>query len=256
MKTATLLNGQLLGQLAPPDKYLHQPTTTPSVYWLYAVVLGSVLQFSLFIALPLLAPKPGKLEMAKPIEVDFVNWSTPVQKKAQHATKVKPKPKPKLKPKPKIAPKPVAKTQVTTPAPAKPEPELTATAEPITTPPEPAPAVEAAIEPSAATSAAVEESLPTPIPEYMVSEYPSYLHEDPGVYPVEMRALGREAIVGLAILIDKQGNVRKITVTQSQGEAFDRAAREKIQRSSFLPGKSEGKAVTVLLHEKVRFQLR
>jgi len=232
MKTATLLNGQLLGQLAPPDKYLEQPTTTPRVYWLYAVVLGSAIQFCLFIALPLLAPQPSKLEIAKPIEGDFVNWSPPVQQNTQHP--LKPNPKPKPKPKPKPTPKPVLKTP--TPPEPKPEPapQITPTAPSMPPTPQPVQAVEEPIQADPTPNVTEEESLPTPIAEYLVSEYPSYIHEDPGVYPVEMRALGREAIVGLAILIDKQGIVRKISVTQSQGEAFDRAAREKIQRLSTL----------------------
>jgi len=261
MKTQALLfNSQSIDNLtvgAHTTAAMANSRVKDNAYWIYAVLLGSLVQLSLFAAMPWLAPKQKAAEAANPIEVEFLAWPTP-QPSVNMAAKPVPKPRPKPKPE-----KIIAKAPPTPEAaePAKPQPALDAqqivdkelpkqdnrSEQPLEQP------VEA---PQTATDSTPQQQLPIPVAEFQITEYPSYVHEAPGIYPFQMRAQGREAVVGLDILIDKDGKVRDITVTQSQGELFDQAAVEKIRRSSFLPGKSDGQAVAVLLHEKVTFRLQ
>ena len=226
--------------------------------WIWSIVLGSLVQLSLFALLPWLTPSKPSPESTPTLVVDFVTVQTPQKSKTKSEkppvnVKPTPKPKPIAKSKPKAPtppPKPQPSINADAPEPVKPlepieKPQPPENAAPQPTPPQPA--LESPTPPP---------ELPTPVPEFEITEYPRYAHEDQGRYPFSMRALGREAVVGLDILIDKDGVVRNITVSHSQGDAFDQAAIEKIRRSSFLPGKSDGKPVTVLLHEKVTFTLQ
>ena len=254
MKQPALLNSQFFAQLATSDKTTTRTTQLQRAYWWHAIVIGSIAQVSLFAALPLLAPGRVSEEFDRPIEVNFVAWQTP---KAATKPDVKPRRQaPKIKPKVKPKPKAVIEPQPAPTPPPQPSLDAEKTQE---TPPQTTEVSNSKAVPTQTPTEPVTpalESLPMPIPEYMLSEYPSYAHEDPGSYPFEMRSLGREAVVGLDILIDKNGKVRNIKITQSQGALFDQAAIDKINRSSFLPGKSDGKPVVVLLHEKVTFKLK
>jgi len=231
-------------------------------YWYYALVGGSALQLFLFILLPWLAPTRVVPDALTPIEVEFVTWQTPPAPSI-----VVKQEKPLKTQKPKTIPHPPKQLDIIKPTTTEksvlPEPSLETTEQEVSnTPVTPLPPPQESVpenvteQPPTDSAATQVTTLPTPLPEYLISEYPSYAHEAPGIYPFEMRSQGREAVVGLDVLIDKDGTVRNITITHSQGVLFDQAAVDKIRRSSFLPGKSDGVPVVVLLHEKVAFKLR
>lgn len=100
-----------------------------------------------------------------------------------------------------------------------------------------------------------EDSLPSPMPFFKLSDLPRFMHREVPVYPENMRANGKTGIVELSVLIDKAGKVREITILKSAGEYFDKAAIDAIKASSFMPAKVDGKPVTSLLKMPVKFKL-
>lgn len=230
-------------------------------YWWYALVLGSLIQAGLFGSFPFLGMKPDPEETTDYVVVDFMQWQPPTPKPTET-------PPPQDIPAPAKVAKPEQPKQILENkeiAETKPEqdiPVLTdqahdsgqATAEPKAINELPVP------QPLASNAAVVDnntaEELPKPVPLFKLSAMPRYAHEAPGSYPLDMRALGIEAVVQVEILLDATGKIRKITITESAGTAFDEAALEKIRLSTFLPGHIDGKPVPVLLREKVRFDLR
>lgn len=231
-------------------------------YWFIALLLGSLINFSLFIILP----KLGRTEqMPKPeiFSVEFMAWQQPVSKPKVNKPKkikrekpapkkIKPKPKPIKKPEPKIKPQPK-------PKPVK-KPVLT---EKIV-PNEVAPVLEVPPEPKRVAEHRIPESkpnkedapaLPTPTPIFKLTSMPRVVHQGSLIYPPDMREQGREAVVKLEILLDVKGRVRKIDVVKSGGEAFDKAAVESMKNTIFLPGNINGKPVAVRLKKKIRFRL-
>ncbi|NOY62429.1 MAG: TonB family protein [Gammaproteobacteria bacterium] len=99
------------------------------------------------------------------------------------------------------------------------------------------------------------ETLPNPVPLFRLTQAPRFLHREIPVYPEIMRAQGVSGVVKLEALIDKEGRVRKASILKSAGKHFDEAAKQAILASSFYPAKVENKAVAVLLHLPVRFDL-
>ncbi len=97
--------------------------------------------------------------------------------------------------------------------------------------------------------------LPDPVPFFKITQSPQFLHREIPEYPENMRATGRKGIVILSVLIDKLGKVRKVTVLESGGEHFDKAAIKGMNASSFIPAKIDGKSVAVLLRMPVEFRL-
>jgi len=233
--------------------------------WVAAFAIGSLINISLFLALPQL----GRTEPPAPppvITLDFVQWQPPVK---QQKPKAKPKPKPKKvvkkKPKPKQQlkkpePKPIEKPK------PKPVEKPVLTEEPQTEPiketvkpVEPEPIEEIPVEPEVLPSnddLPEEEALPDPTPIFQLTSMPRMIHSEAPVFPPLMRAQGKEGKVKLELLIDAKGNIRKITVLKSAGEAFDQAAIKAISNSSFSPGNIDGKPVAVLLRMPVRFTLQ
>jgi len=98
-------------------------------------------------------------------------------------------------------------------------------------------------------------TLPNPVPLFKITEMPQFLHREVPTYPEAMRSMGKSCVVILDVLIDKKGKVRKVTVHESGGEQFDKAAMLGMQASSFIPAKIDGKSVTVLLRFPVKFRL-
>ena len=82
------------------------------------------------------------------------------------------------------------------------------------------------------------------------------IHRETPVYPPDMKAQGKEAVVKLKVLIDTKGKVRQVTVKKSGGYQFDLAAIEAIKNSTFTPAKVEGRSVSVLMLIPVKFKLR
>ena len=123
---------------------------------------------------------------------------------------------------------------------------------PVVEPQEPV-TVEPADEPQSEVTG---EPLPQPVPLFKLTSLPRFVHKVEPNYPESMRSLGKEATVKLELLIDRKGRVRQVTVLQSGGEAFDKAASEALLSSSFIPGNIEGQPVAVRMRIPIRFKLR
>jgi len=200
---------------------------------LAALLLGGLLSGGLFFSINLLAHADQKVLEEKPLLV--LNLMQ---------LPAKPLPPPKKPVPKKKRPKKVVKKKIplkaTPPKPVeKPQPQVVEAVSKAVTAPEPQ------VEP-----------LPTPVPIFKLTELPHFLHREAPVYPEEMRAAGRSGVVKLEALIDKQGKVRWVTIIDSAGEAFDRAAKEAILASTFSAAKIGKKVVAVRLRLPVRFSLR
>lgn len=225
-------------------------------YWYLAIAFGSLLNLAAFMLLPTLGYNKPVMDIPT-VVVDFMEWREPVAKPAVESMPVKSmkQEKPKPKPRPVIKP-PTPLTQPITEE-AKLTPDVTSqqsiseapTAEEI---PKPEPLVEPLVD---TEKQETEEKLPTPVPIFKLTSMPRFIHRAQ-VYPPVMQSLGKEAIVKLEALIDKQGTVRQVRVTESAGEDFDQAAIESLKASTFVPGNVDGKPVAVLMRIPVVFQLR
>lgn len=154
--------------------------------------------------------------------------------------------------------KPVKKPikKIKKPEPVKPQPKKISKAEPIvknTVPDLSNRSTQPVVNTVSETS---EESLPSPMPFFKLSDLPRFIHRETPAYPEKMRASGITGTVRLSVLIDKTGKVREITILKSAGESFDKAAIEAIKASSFVPAKIDGKPVTALLKMPVKFKLQ
>jgi len=232
-------------------------------YWLVAFLSGTVLTFALFMVLPSLRFQNPQTEEPV-IVIDFMQWRepTPLPKPAAAVKPVVQKPKPLLKPR-QIQEQPKA----VEPSP-KPEiikhptidPESQRTIEPAPEQPKP----EQIIPPEPATTLPVDskehtpqdEPLPVAVPLFKLTNLPRFAHKVEPEYPQEMRSLGKEATVKLELLIDRNGKVRKVTVLNSGGAAFDAAATKAMLQSSFVPGNIEGESVAVRMRIPIKFSLR
>jgi protein TonB len=76
-------------------------------------------------------------------------------------------------------------------------------------------------------------------------------------YPDALRAKGIEGDVGLRVLVDANGQVARVTVTESsEHDEFDRAAIASANASVYEPAKVNGVAVEHAIEFTVRFRLR
>lgn len=154
---------------------------------------------------------------------------------------------------PRLLTKPIKETQKTKPKPARPK----KIEQPITKTESASPDVNhSPTEPETESSVAENEaSLPTPVPYFKLSALPQFIHRETPAYPEDMRTQGQMGIVELAVLVDRNGTVRQISILKSAGDSFDQAAIEAIQASTFLPAKIDGKAVPAILKMPVKFKL-
>lgn len=74
-------------------------------------------------------------------------------------------------------------------------------------------------------------------------------------YPRRARVLGREADVGLEVLVEADGSVSGVALLASGGDAFDRAALEAVGRERWRPARLAGAAVPSRVRFTVRFRL-
>lgn len=100
-----------------------------------------------------------------------------------------------------------------------------------------------------------EGTMPTPVPIFQITQVPRFLHRKTPVYPEEMRSQGISGMVKLEVLIDKDGQVRQVSILKSAGKYFDEAARQAILASTFYPAKVDSESVAVLLRLPVKFGL-
>ncbi len=210
------------------------------IRWLVACLAGLIATLVLFIALPGLAynqPDP----QSSVITVDFRDWNPefppavdpPKKMRAIKKTAVAPKALPLTQAEP---------TQVPIPAETLTVPEQTPLLDP---------------EPQAATVPSMPANVvPVPVPLFRLTAMPRFAHKELPVYPSDMLRGGKEAVVQLEVLIDKEGKVREITILHSAGESFDEAAKYAIRNSTFIPGQVAGEAVASLYRAPVTFKLR
>ena len=229
----------------------------------FALLCGIAITVMLLLMIVLLAAEREAPVMEKPLLVlDLMTWSQP----APPAPRSEPKPEPKSRPEPKpmsqpaiSKPKPSPVTERISESPLPPEP--VAEPEPVAQPSPPPPVVDNVVAPAVATPSQVKteqtpvDIVPEPVPVFQLTEMPRFVHREMPVYPQTMRALGKAGVVKLEALIDHTGRVRRVTVVESAGEAFDNAAKEAIMRSTFAPGNVDGQPVAVLLRLPVKFRL-
>jgi protein TonB len=99
------------------------------------------------------------------------------------------------------------------------------------------------------------DGLPVPVPEVFVSERPRILNEVKAVYPPEAQRMGLEGAVEMKLLLDENGDVRKVTITRAAGHGFDELAREALKKFKFSPARtSDGKAVPISITYTYRFE--
>lgn len=202
--------------------------------WLYAVIMGSIVNILVFVLMPILKDKVRVEDELLVFEIQ--SWQ-PVEKQVVKKIKAKRKPRPKPKQAKKTQAKPKPPAETVRPKDPTPSPEKLAKIE----------------EPEELTPA--QDILPIPTPIFKLTEMAHFIHEGKLVYPKDKHQLGKEAIVKLDVLIDSKGKVRKVTVHQSAGDSFDQAAMDAIRRSSFSPARKKGKPVAMVLRVPIRFNL-
>jgi protein TonB len=99
------------------------------------------------------------------------------------------------------------------------------------------------------------DGLPVPVPEVFLAEAPRILSEVKAAYPPEAQRMGIEGTVEMKLLLDENGDVRKVTITKPAGHGFDELAREALRKFKFSPAKtSDGKAVPTSITYTYRFE--
>jgi protein TonB len=100
------------------------------------------------------------------------------------------------------------------------------------------------------------ERLPAPVPEVFLTERPTIVNEIKVPYPPELQRMGIEGKVEAKLLLDENGDVRKVTITKGAGHGFDELAREALKKFKFTPARtSDGKAVPTSIPFTYRFEL-
>ena len=92
--------------------------------------------------------------------------------------------------------------------------------------------------------------------EFGTATGPKFLHKELPVYPLAARRLNKEGSVILRLTIDSAGNLMNIEVMENAGYGFTKAAREAVQKSTFLPAKRDGRSVACRALLPIRFKLR
>ena len=132
-------------------------------------------------------------------------------------------------------PPPIAKTPIVEPAP-RPEPPTT----------RPAPAVETPnTGPPAATGSTGPESVDDP---------PQLLSRSEPAYPERLRKRGDSGVVELRVLVNEQGRVIRVVVTQGiPGSELEALAVDAALRSTYSAGKDHGRPVRAWVTERFVF---
>jgi len=210
-----------------------------------ALCVGVLIPVSLILSIPVFFKSERvQKEEKPPIILQMMALQLPQQKslKKKPIEKIKPKAKPVKKPEP-IKPKTVQKKPVPKLVKKIPKKTMIANAKPeIKEIPQP-------------KQQQTKPELPMPVPIFKLTQAPHFLHKQDLVYPEVMRSSGITGIVKLAVLIDKEGKVHRVTVLKSAGKAFDEAAKKALLASTFMPAKVGNKKVAVELRIPVKFRL-
>jgi periplasmic protein TonB len=99
------------------------------------------------------------------------------------------------------------------------------------------------------------DGLPVPVPEIFISEQPKLLSEVKEAYPPEAQRMGIEGAVEMKLLLDENGDVRKVTITKPAGHGFDELARSAARKFKFSPARtSDHKSVPTNITYIYRFE--
>ncbi len=90
-----------------------------------------------------------------------------------------------------------------------------------------------------------------------VDKAPSPMQRSAMEYPKKAKKMGIKGYVLLNLLIDAQGNVKKVKVLESEpAGVFDDVAVAGVKNWKFSPGEYKGKAVKVWAKQKIRFDFQ
>ena len=84
---------------------------------------------------------------------------------------------------------------------------------------------------------------------------PKFLHKEMPVYPLVARRLNKEGSVVFRLTIDSAGKLINIEVMENAGYGFTEAAREAVQKSTFMPAKRDGRSVACRALLPIRFKI-
>ena len=233
-----------------------------------AMVAGTLLTSGLLLSIILLTNYRAHATEHRPLlVVDLKAWPTPVKQKkqppvpeptAKQQLAAKPAPKKmaaKKSPPPLVAERaPLAKrvgAKEKTLEPVKPA----LTEKRVADVEKPAEVIPTQPVPSSIPTKSEQDTLPSPVPIFQLTQAPRFLRKEMPVYPEVMRTGGISGVVKLEVLIDKKGRVRQVNIVKSAGQHFDEAARHAILASSFYPAKVGREPVAVLLRLPVTFGL-
>jgi len=223
------------------------------LFWLSAIVIGSILNAGLFFILFSFIRSEPVNEVGA-IAMNFVVWEKPVEtplKKPKPIVKKKPTPKSKPIRKKESKPKPIKKPVLTEKiTPVEKEPEPKPVEEPII---DPDPIIEP--EPILEEEFIDDQSLPIPTPMFKLSDPPRELEKGRPIYPPSMRATGKTVIVNMELFIDVRGRVRRVKIIKSGGDVFDEAAKNAALKWKYIPGNIKGRPVAVIMKRNIRFSL-
>ena len=246
----------------------------PSRQWatvVYAVVASLILHVMGAVVYPYvseMAPVPPPLSLAvellPPPEEKVLPPPPPVR-----VNRVVPQPRvvppvPKVTPVPvtEPPPKPVVEQQpILTPIPSTPvavaQPDVVATkpVEELKLPevamaPEPTPPDRVEPQVSKAVS-----DLPVAVPWTDLTGVPSIRTVVKPIYPKQMEAIRKPALVRLEILLDELGVPRQIKVIESAGMLFDEAAIVSARTTKYAPGRVGSLAVATIIRVPIRFTI-
>lgn len=88
-----------------------------------------------------------------------------------------------------------------------------------------------------------------------VEKYPEVMESGEPVYPEEAKKNGIEGKVFVKVLVDKNGNAKKIVVLKSENEIFNNAAMEAAKKCKFTPATQKGKPIAVWVVLPYKFAL-
>ncbi|MCG2721156.1 MAG: TonB family protein [Thermodesulfovibrionales bacterium] len=91
--------------------------------------------------------------------------------------------------------------------------------------------------------------------EFGTATGPKFLHKEMPVYPLVARRLNKEGNVVLRLTIDSAGKLMNIEVMENAGYGFTEAAREAVQKSTFMPAKRDGRSVACRALLPIRFKI-
>jgi len=85
---------------------------------------------------------------------------------------------------------------------------------------------------------------------------PAFIYRKMPVYPRLAERLGREGKVVLKLFIDEQGQLHHVQVVESTWQGFTDAALDAVRKSSFSPGRRNGRSVFSEALLAVRFSMK